>query len=403
MPLRPRDRAALRSRGPGRRILASAGAVTALPGTALAPVAPSGGVSGPASRQSPVRSAERPVPPAVAPVLTVVIPCFNSAEYIARALEPLLSASHPLEVVLVDDGSTDDTPALVDRYAREHPGVVRAVHQRNGGHGAAMSTGIAHATGRYLKVLDSDDWVDPAAFEEYLAQLERWSLSDAPPDAVITNYVYENLGRDIRKVVRYRASMPTGRVCRWEDLRRPRTGSYFLMHALTYRTEVLRASGVEFPRHTFYVDNLMASVPLLQVRTLAYLDLDLYRYFIGREDQSVAEDVMISRLPQQLLVNRLLVDALRNGTPLHSAQARYLRHYAAIVSSVSLTLTVLAGTAQAQEEGRALLGHIRRTDPASYRTFLRTPMGMLLSVPGRAGEVAVRAGYRLARRRFGFN
>lgn len=281
--------------------------------------------------------------------------------------------------------------------------MVRAVHQRNGGHGAAMSTGIAHATGRYLKVLDSDDWVDPAAFEEYLAQLERWSLSDAPPDAVITNYVYENLGRDIRKVVRYRASMPTGRVCRWEDLRRPRTGSYFLMHALTYRTEVLRASGVEFPRHTFYVDNLMASVPLLQVRTLAYLDLDLYRYFIGREDQSVAEDVMISRLPQQLLVNRLLVDALRNGTPLHSAQARYLRHYAAIVSSVSLTLTVLAGTAQAQEEGRALLGHIRRTDPASYRTFLRTPMGMLLSVPGRAGEVAVRAGYRLARRRFGFN
>ena len=349
------------------------------------------------------RSARRRPVAAARPLVTVVIPCYNSAAYLARAVDPLLSASRPIQIVLVDDGSTDRTGEIADRYAEDHPGRVRAVHQRNGGHGAAMDAGIAHARGHYLKVLDSDDWLEPRALEEYLEQIEEWVAAGRSPDAVITNYVYENHGRRTRRVVRYRSMMPTATVCGWSDLRRPRTGSYFLMHALTYRTDVLRSSGVELPHHTFYVDNLMAAIPLRQVRTLAYLDVDLYRYVIGREDQSVAQDVMISRLDQQLRVNRMLVESLRSRELDDPGQHRYLLHYASIVSSVSLTLTVLARTEQARGEGRALLTHMRATDPDAHRAFRRSPMGLLLAVPGRGGNLAVRLGYRLARRRFGFN
>ena len=344
-----------------------------------------------------------PATPVAAPLLTVVVPCFNSEAYLSRAVDPLLGTAEHVEVVLVDDGSTDATAVMIDRYAAEHPERVRAVHQANGGHGAAMTTGIAHARGEYLKVLDSDDWFDPEAFAAYLHRLREWVDAGTTPDALITNYVYENVSRGTRKVVRYASSMPEGVVCGWGQLRRPRAGSYFLMHALTYRTAVLRDSGVEFPRHTFYVDNLMASIPLRAVRTLAYLDVDLYRYFIGREDQSVAETVMISRLDQQLRVNRLLVDGLRSEELEDAAQLGYLLHYASIVTSVSLTLSLLAGTEEAERGAAELRAHLRETDPAAHRAFRRSATGRLLCLPGRTGDAVVRVSYRLARRRFGFN
>lgn len=336
-------------------------------------------------------------------LVTFVIPCYNSAAYLHRAVEPLLAAPDHVEIVLVDDGSTDETGALVDRYAEFHPGVVQAVHRENGGHGAAMASGIEVARGTYVKVLDSDDWTDPRALREYLRALRAWIEAGTEPDVVITNYVYENEGLGSSRRVRYRSFIPAGRICTWEDLRRPRVGRYLLMHALTYRLEVLQRSGVSFPPHTFYVDNLMAAIPLREVRTLAYLDIDLYRYYIGREDQSVQEKVMLTRIDQQLRVNRLLVAALRSTEIADARHRRYLLHYATIVCSVSLTLTALAGTEESRRDRRELLRYVKRTDPRVYKAFRRSPTGMLLSVPGRGGEMLVRSSYRIARRYIGFN
>ncbi|MFC0676133.1 glycosyltransferase family 2 protein [Brachybacterium hainanense] len=336
-------------------------------------------------------------------LVTFVIPCYNSADYLHRAVEPLLRAPDDIEVVLVNDGSTDATPQLIEAYVRDHPERVRAVHRENGGHGAAMDSGIGVARGTYVKVLDSDDWTDPSALADYLRGLRAWIEAGTEPDVVITNYVYENEGLGSSRSVRYGSFIPAGRICTWEDLARPRTGRYLLMHALTYRLEVLRRSGVSFPPHTFYVDNLMAAIPLREVRTLAYLDLDLYRYFIGREDQSVQEKVMLTRIDQQLRVNRLLVQALRSREIDDRRHRRYLLHYATIVCSVSLTLTALAGTEESRRDRRDLLQFVRRTDPKVYRAFRRSPTGILLSVPGRGGEMLVRSSYRIARRYIGFN
>ncbi|WP_083713215.1 hypothetical protein [Brachybacterium sp. P6-10-X1] len=218
----------------------------------------------------------------------------------------------------------------------------------------------------------------------------------------MTNYVYEKESHSSHGV-RYRSLIPEGRICTWRDLRRPRVGRYLLMHALTYRADVLRRSNVSFPMHTFYVDNLFAAIPMRQVRTLAYLDVDLYRYFIGRADQSVQEPVMISRLEQQLRVNRLLVEAIRSDEITDARHRRYLLHYSTIVCSISLTLTALADTEQARCERKALLRYIKATDLPAYKAFRRSAPGLLLSITGRGGEKMVRFSYRLLRRHVGFN
>ncbi len=88
-----------------------------------------------------------------------------------------------------------------------------------------------------------------------------------------------------------------------------RKGQYILMHSVIYRTKLLRECGLELPKHTFYVDNLYVYVPLPCVKTLYYMDVDFYRYFIGREDQSVNENVMIRRIDQQIKVNKIMVDS----------------------------------------------------------------------------------------------
>ena len=92
-------------------------------------------------------------------ILSVVVPCYNSAAYMRRCIESLLPGGDDLEILVIDDGSTDDTLAIARDYERAYPGMVRAIHQENTGHGGAINTGLRHATGAYFKVVDSDDWI----------------------------------------------------------------------------------------------------------------------------------------------------------------------------------------------------------------------------------------------------
>ena len=93
--------------------------------------------------------------------LTFVVPAYNMEQYLERCVTSLLDTpdTSDLEVLIVDDGSSDTTPALADRLQAAHPGVVRAIHQPNKGHGGAVNTGIREAAGMYVKVVDADDWV----------------------------------------------------------------------------------------------------------------------------------------------------------------------------------------------------------------------------------------------------
>ena len=99
-------------------------------------------------------------------LLTFAIPCYNSQEYMGKCIESLLPGGDEVEILIIDDGSTDLTADIADKYEEKYPGIVRAIHQENGGHGEAVNTGIRNASGLYFKVVDSDDWVDKDAYRQ---------------------------------------------------------------------------------------------------------------------------------------------------------------------------------------------------------------------------------------------
>src|SRR5690606_1480466 len=238
--------------------------------------------------------------------------------YMRYCIESLLPGGESVELLIVNDGSSDKTASIADEYALKYPTIVKAIHQDNGGHGEAVNTGIRHATGLYIKVVDSDDWVDTRAYLKILHTLARFEEEQQLIDMLISNFVYEKEGTKFKKVMKYEGIMPQEKVFSWDEIGRFRKGQYLMMHSLIYRTELLRQCALILPKHTFYVDNLYVTTPLPYVKTMYYLNVDFYRYFIGREDQSVNEKVMINRIDQQLKVNRLLIEqidfkAIRNS------------------------------------------------------------------------------------------
>ena len=244
-----------------------------------------------------------------APLLTVIVPAYNSEDYLDRALTTLVGYGDELEAIIVNDGSKDRTAQIADEWAARYPSVT-VIHQENKGHGGAVNAGLTAATGTHVRVVDSDDWLDRRATNAVLDVLREEREAGRDLDLLVTNYVYDKQGKSVKAVIRYRNVLPRGRTFGWADLRRCRYDQYLMMHALTMRTEVVRASGLVMPEHTFYVDYLYSFVPLPYISTIRYLDVDLYHYFIGRDDQSVNEKVMITRLDQLARVNEAMTRAL---------------------------------------------------------------------------------------------
>ena len=335
------------------------------------------------------------------PLLSIIVPAYNAADLLDRALAPLSRFGARIEVIVVNDGSRDDTAARADGYGLRHPDVFRVVHQDNRGHGGAIMSGLIRARGRYVRVLDADDWVDPAALAALLTTIERLEQTGGV-DAIVTNYVHERAGRK-QRFTRYDDVMPAGRVFSWDDVARFGRRQYLMMHALTYRTELVRASGMSLPEHTFYVDNLYVVAPLVHTRRLFYLDVDLYRYFIGRSDQSVADSVMVSRADQQVRVNRLVVAQLPHPGDTPPGLYRYLLHHVEVLCGITSAILVRAGTRAHLAERRAFWADIKRETPWIYSRLRRGVIGTSANLPGPVGRQMTTLTYRVARRVVGFS
>lgn len=151
--------------------------------------------------------------------------------------------------------------------------------------------------------------MDEEALFMVMRLLRNMKKRQLQTDMIITNYVYEKPSEQKSHTIAYRNVLPQGRIIRWNEVGHFLPQQNLLMHSLIYRRAVLIESKLDLPEHTFYVDNLFAYQPLSHVRSLFYLDVDLYHYYIGRSDQSVNEQIMISRIDQQLLVTRMMIEA----------------------------------------------------------------------------------------------
>lgn len=339
-------------------------------------------------------------------LITFAVPCYNSAEYMEHCVDTLLEGGDDIEIILVDDGSTkDNTAEICDRYMEEHPNIVRAIHQPNGGHGEGVNQGLRNARGIYYKVVDSDDWVDVDALHKVLDKLRQFVRDRKLVDMMICNYVYEHAEDGTQKVVHYRNVFPTNKVFGWDHIGRFRPSQYLLMHSVIYRTQLLRDCRLELPKHTFYVDNIFVYQPLPYVKNMYYLDVDLYRYFIGRADQSVNESVMVTRVDQQLRVTYQMIEAhdLREVSAQHKKLGRYMFNYLAMMMAISSIFLVIDNTPESLGKRTQLWEFLRSVDSGLYHRMRYMAVSAFTTFPGYQGRrLSVRL-YRLARRIYKFN
>lgn len=336
-------------------------------------------------------------------LLSVVVPCYNSQDYMKYCIESLLPGGDNVEILIVNDGSKDKTAEIADGYAKAYPSIIKVIHQENGGHGEAVNAGIRNATGVYFKVVDSDDWVDTRAYLKILNKLSEFTQEKIYVDMFISNFVYEKENSKFKKVMKYDNVLPKERIFTWDDIGRFRKGQYILMHSVIYRTKLLRECGLVLPRHTFYVDNLFVYVPLVYVKKIFYLNVDFYRYFIGRDDQSVNEKVMIKRIDQQIKVNKLMIEGVNLGNVQNEKLYNYMFNHLEIVTTVSSILLIRSGTTENLDKKKELWKYIKNKDLRLYRNLRYGLMGELINLPGVIGHRICLGIYKVSQMIIGFN
>lgn len=336
-------------------------------------------------------------------ILSVASPCYNSENYMEKCINSLLPGGEEVEILIVDDGSKDRTAEIADGYAAKYPGIVKAIHQENAGHGGAVNAGIRNATGLYFKVVDSDDWVDEEAYPKVLKTLKELAGGPQVVDMVISNFVYDKAGAKRKKVMQYRSAFPREQIFGWEEVHHLRIGHYILMHSVIYRTKLLRECGLELPKHTFYVDNLFVFQPLPYVKNMYYIDVLFYHYFIGRDDQSVNESVMIRRIDQQIRVNKIMIDTLAGKKLSNKKLKQYMVKYLDIITTVSSIMLIRANTEEALEKKKELWQYLKKADFTLYYKLRRGIMGCTMNLPGKEGRRLSVAAYKITQKFFGFN
>lgn len=335
-------------------------------------------------------------------LLSIAIPSYNAEAYLHYAVASLVVGGDQVEILIINDGSSDHTQEIAEELAVKYTNV-RVIHQENKGHGGAVNTGIREAKGRYFKVVDSDDWVDTRAYLKILETLTRLEEKGQSVDAFISNFVYEKEGQSRKKSMTYQNVLPEHRIFTWDDVGAFSKGQYMMMHSLIYRTDLLREVDLVLPEHTFYVDNIFVFTPLQAVETMYYLPVDFYRYFIGRNDQSVNESVMIKRIDQQLKVNRILVDSLDLDAITQPDLRSYLLNHVEITTIISCALLNRGGTAEHMMKKQELWQYIQEHNPALFKIVRSGLLGQLTNLYGYPGRKISNAVYKIAKSIYGFN
>ncbi len=338
-------------------------------------------------------------------LLTVTVPCYNSAAYMRRSIESLLDGGERIEIIIIDDGSTDDTGKIADEYKTKYPQIVKVIHQQNGGHGEGINQGVTHAEGIYFKVVDSDDWVDKGALSTVLDGLERLEAQGGA-DMCVSNYVYEYEDGRKSKRIRYENIFPdSGQIVSWSQTKRFSLKQYLTLHSVIFRTEILKKQNYKLPKHISYEDNLFIYVPLPEIKRICYLDADLYRYLIGREGQSVSESQLIKKAGNQRIVTEKIFELydiykIKEENPKLGA---FMLHELWLMMSLGTLFTRLGNSDECDKDMLEMWQRCEQLYPKTVRKLKYNKLLVFLCIPGRFGRNLSIMFYRIAHKIVSFN
>jgi glycosyltransferase involved in cell wall biosynthesis len=207
-----------------------------------------------------------------------------------------------IEIIIVNDGSSDSTLSVAQKYEKKYPQSVIVVDKKNGGHGSTINAGLERATGKYFRVVDSDDWVNIDDFGSFI-----FRLANSDTDIVVTNYSREMVYSGKNELVRYK-SLKYDHVYDFDKFEPRSLGNdYFYMATSTIKTDKLRKAGLVLDEHTFYVDMEYVVLSIAHLSSFEYWDFDIYRYWIGRPQQSIdTRNIFRNRGHHEKVLQRLI-------------------------------------------------------------------------------------------------
>lgn len=297
-------------------------------------------------------------------ILSMIVPAYNSERFLDTCIASFLNESvlEKLDIIIVNDGSTDQTQDIAQSYCEKYPDSIRVISQENKGHGGALNTGCAAARGKYLKVIDADDWVQKQNLPEFVSALEK--IDD---DVVLTHYKTHDIS--------------TGEVKNWKSYPASFDRSYsmseimayqkdfergFTLHGITYRTRFYTQNGIQLSERVFYEDYEFSSIPACFAQSIRALDLFIYDYRIGDVAQSVSDESKLRRISHTQTVLTRLISEYPNAQ--NDAQRAFLSMKAKelLLSYITTVMLVEPCRANGRKLGGRMMDLFRVQMPQAY-------------------------------------
>ena len=250
-------------------------------------------------------------------ILTVAVPSYNVERYLADSLASYCAGEldERLEVLVVNDGSTDDTELIANEFVKLYPQIFKVVSKPNGGHGSAINAGIQHASGKYFRVIDGDDRICTVNIPALLDALEQ-----ADDDLVIDVKREVVMDTDKSRLLELPADLPLGQSIDFDDIcNRFDIEEFFMIHSTNVRTDFLREHDIALLEHTFYVDYEFIVKIASHASTVRFVNLEACNYFIGNAEQSGAPANYVRRWGDH---TRVTEELLRFASELDASPAR---------------------------------------------------------------------------------
>jgi len=253
-------------------------------------------------------------------ILSIIIPTYNMQKYLRHCLDSLLVSDDmmgQLEVLVINDGSKDDSSKIAHEYEIRYPNIFRVIDKENGNYGSCINRGLKEATGKYVKVLDADDSFDTVNFEDYLRY-----LGDMDVDMVITPYIIVDEAGNERSVETY--DLPDNVPLTWKQLTPAFQKKSLQMHAVTYKRQNIINIHYQQTEGISYTDQEWIFTPLTTVNTAIAYPNTIYKYLIGRAGQTVSADIFRRNISQNELCARRIVKDYKSFNKFDAYKQEYL-------------------------------------------------------------------------------
>lgn len=224
-------------------------------------------------------------------LLTIIVPSFNVDKTLCSTLNSLCidDIIDELDVIVVDDESTDDTAVIAKSFAERYPFSVKVITKVNGGHGSAVNAGVEAAQGIYFKVVDGDDRLDKKGLITLVNQIKITSA-----DLLVAPYVKVDVNDETNLTSMNFEDVEFGKLYNFNDLPLDRN-LYFGIHSMTIKTSIFKNNNLKLQENTFYVDVEYGLLPIPFIKTVEFLNVIIYKYYVGNSGQSISHSNFVKR------------------------------------------------------------------------------------------------------------